>query len=383
MTSSKSPHRTVKGSSACGVTVVVLGPDVDAALLACAHSSPKGRSAPLIFAANENDGITLAQTIGAENVIIYADSPGLMSANPAHVSDAVPVRCASHEELMEFAGQQGSPIGDAAARQLAEHGISYEIRSAADDAGTVIRANGYEDRSKPVTAITVESGYGLISMGVKPVDLIPWKDLQMRVLERIASAGISLEMLQSFAFGTRFLAPVNRLAFMQRLAKEYGLAFHGITGCAKVCVVGTGIRSTPGVFYRSLRALAEHNVPVLHWGDSNVTLSFVVNDNFVRQAENVLHAALAPGSAITSGAAMSLIPACASCASTGVKHALERDRRNSFDICSTTQAGSSRSRNWRGTYSKPRAKTNSPRFACICTICARRSRMIPILHGTS
>jgi DNA-binding response OmpR family regulator len=44
---------------------------------------------------------------------------------------------------------------------------------------------------------------------------------------------------------------------------------------------------------------------VLHWGDSNVTLSFVVHDSFAQRSENALHAALGAGSGIVSGTAVS------------------------------------------------------------------------------
>ena len=253
----------------------------------------------------QREAIELGGAIGAAKVVIYTDLQGVMSANPANVSDAISVRYVSHLELMELADQGASPISDDAAHEASVNGVSYEIRRVTDNEGTVIRADGYEDRFSPITSITVSSGYGLVSMGAKAPEAAVWKDLQMRILERIASAGISIEMLQSFAFGMRFLAPIGRLSFMQTLAEEYGLAFQGIEGCAKLCIVGTGVRSTAGVFYRSLSSLAEQNVPVLHWSDSNVTMSFVVNNNFARLSEKTLHTALAPGSDISVGAAIS------------------------------------------------------------------------------
>jgi hypothetical protein len=283
----------------------VPGANVDAALAHVRELLAKQHNRNIILATSEREAIALAQEINAERVIIYTDSHGVMSADPARVSSAVPVRYMSHEELMELTDRQGGPIDGDAVRDASQNGVTYEIRRAADDRGTIVRADGYEDRSRPITSITSASGYGLVSMGVKPADPVPWKDLQMRVLERIAAAGISLELLQSFAFGVRFLAPADRLRYMQQLAQEFGLAYQAIDGCTKLCVIGTGIRSTAGVFYHSLRALTDRNIPVLHWGDSNVTLSFVVNDAFAQRSENVLHASLAPGSGVATGGTMS------------------------------------------------------------------------------
>jgi hypothetical protein len=294
----------VRGSRVSGVTVVVPGANVDAALAHVRELLAQTDRGSVLLVTSEREAIALAREINAQHVIIYTDSHGVMSADPAHVSSATPVRYISHEELMELADRGCSPIDGDAMRDASQHSISYEIRRTADDRGTIIRADGYEDRSRPITAITSASGYGLVSMGVKPSDAVPWKDLQMRVLERIASAGISLELLQSFAFGVRFLAPANRLKLMQQLAQEFGLAYQAVNGCTKLCIIGTGIRSTAGVFYHSLRALTDQNIPVLHWGDSNVTLSFVVNDHLAQRAENLLHTALAPGGGVATGGVM-------------------------------------------------------------------------------
>ena len=303
MASSRASHRPVRGSRLSGLTVVVPARDIDASMARVRDLLASGEHQAVLVAGDQRDAIALAHRTGADQVIIYTDSHGIMSANPADVSEAFPVRYISHEELMEVADHQGNPIADDALREASANGISYEIRRVRDDRCTVIRANGYEDRASPITAITVAGGYGLVSMGVKPTAGVAWKDMQMRLLERIASAGISLEMLQSFAFGMRFLAPRNRLHFMDDLAKEFSLALHKVERCTKLCIVGTGIRSTAGVFYRSLRAMTQRNISVLHWGDSNVTLSFVVNDDFAKAAENALHASLAPGGGVaTSGA---------------------------------------------------------------------------------
>ncbi len=253
----------------------------------------------------QRDAIELSRALDAARVIIYTDAHAVMSGDPSSIADAVSVRYVSHEELMELADQRANPVSADAAHEASKHDVSYEVRRVTDDEGTVVRANGYEDRFAPITSITVSSGYALFSMGAKPADTASWSRLQMKILERIASAGISIEMMQSFAFGLRFLAPGEHLPFMQTLAREFGLALQRVEGCAKLCVVGTGVRGTAGVFYRSLACLTERDIPVLHWSDSNVTISFVVSESSAQFSEKALHATLAPGSDVSVGAAIS------------------------------------------------------------------------------
>jgi len=253
----------------------------------------------------QRDAIELARAIDAERVVLYTDSPGVMSADPSSVTDAVSIRYVSHEELLELAGQKASPVSADAAAAASTHDVSYEVRNVLDDEGTVIRANGIEDRFSPITSITVSSGYTLVSLGAKPDDATPWPRLQLRILEEIAAAGVSIEMLQSFSLGVRFLAPAASLPFLRALAKTHGLAPHAVERCAKLCIVGTGVRATAGVFYRSFSSLTDRDIPLLHWSDSNVTISFVVNESVARLSERILHQALAPGSDVSVGAAIS------------------------------------------------------------------------------
>lgn len=251
------------------------------------------------------DAIELARTIGAERVILYTDSQGVMSANPSSVSDAVSVRYVSHEELMELADHGANPVSADAANAASTHDVTYEVRSVVDNEGTVIRGNDYEDRFTPISSITVSSGYALYSMGAKNIGATVWTKLQLRILEEIAAAGISIEMFQSFSLGLRFLAPADQLETFKTLAQSHKLAFHVVEGCAKLCIVGTGVRGTAGVFYRGFSTLVEREIPLLHWSDSNVTISFVVTETVARLSETLLHEALAPGSDITVGAAIS------------------------------------------------------------------------------
>jgi hypothetical protein len=240
---------------------------------------------------SQRDAIEIADALGAR-AILYTDSRG-----------AMPVRHASHVEVMELAEQRAAAVSGDAAHEASRHGITYEIRNVVDDSATTVR--GYGSDSSPVTSITVASGYALLSIASRPAEAATWKSTLLRILERIASAGISIELLQSFGFGLRCIATANHLSLMRTIAQEFGLAFGSIERCTKLCIVGTGVSSTAGVFYRGFSALAKENIPLLHWADSNVTLSFVVNDDFARRSEIALHAALAPGADVSVSAAIS------------------------------------------------------------------------------
>ena len=155
-------------------------------------------------------------------------------------------------------------------------------------------ASGYEDRRNPISAITTHAGYTLIVLAQTSTHEPRWNVALLRLLRRIAAAGISIELLQSHATLVRFLAPTARVESVREIANDLGLTFHAKANCSKVCIIGTGVRTTPGVLHRALSAFVESGISVPHWADSNVTLSFVVDEEQAHASQHALRAAFGP-----------------------------------------------------------------------------------------
>ncbi|HYU00961.1 MAG TPA: hypothetical protein VEK85_11310, partial [Gemmatimonadales bacterium] len=61
---------------------------------------------------------------------------------------------------------------------------------------------------------------------------------------------------------------------------------------AIVCVVGEGLRTTPGIAARVFATVRDINVSLISQGASRVNLTFVVEEGRVREAVQRLHEAL-------------------------------------------------------------------------------------------
>jgi len=55
--------------------------------------------------------------------------------------------------------------------------------------------------------------------------------------------------------------------------------------CAKLSIVGAGMRGTPGVMAKVVKALTDAGVEIIHSTDSNITISVLVPDEAAPQAE--------------------------------------------------------------------------------------------------
>jgi aspartate kinase len=59
--------------------------------------------------------------------------------------------------------------------------------------------------------------------------------------------------------------------------------------CAKISIVGAGMRGTPGVMYAVVQVLIDARVPIIHSTDSNITISILVPGTQAASAEAALH----------------------------------------------------------------------------------------------
>ena len=123
-----------------------------------------------------------------------------------------------------------------------------------------------------------------------------WLEKRTKCLERLAANDISVEMLQFARSRLRFVVADSVIDATRGTISECILSWRLVQRCAKICVVGAGIRTTAGIFYRTLTGLAQRNVPVLTFSDSNVTMSLVIPETHAADAESFLHDALAVGS---------------------------------------------------------------------------------------
>jgi aspartate kinase len=68
-----------------------------------------------------------------------------------------------------------------------------------------------------------------------------------------------------------------------------GLPYEVRPACAAISIVGVGMRGTPGVMYRVVRALDGAGVEIIHSTDSNITISILVPLADELRAQRVLH----------------------------------------------------------------------------------------------
>jgi aspartate kinase len=232
--------------------------------------------------------IALGHALGAERVDIYTDVSGAMTADPRRVPTARVIDRASLEEMHELA-QHGAKIMHHKAAGFAERtGTRYAIKGLETDLGTLV--DSADECERPVTGVTASGRVTWIRVIRGDIEN-PQRRMQteLEMFRRIADAGISIDQVTINQAGVAFVVDGDRGSDVRALLGDLNLAVRVREGCAKISVVGTGMRYLPGVVHRCVLALSDADVEIIHCTDSNITISILVPEVDVARAEAAVH----------------------------------------------------------------------------------------------
>ena len=237
---------------------------------------------------SDTTAVALGAGLGAEAVEIYTDVEGVMTADPRQVPEARVLPDITLLEMGEMANEGSRVLHPRAVAMAEAHRVPLVVRS------TFSEAPGTRILDRPV-------GVGELVTGIVTVgglcrvciDLGAAEDLaaeRSRVFESLAGAGLSLDLINVLARRLYVLLKEEDLRsgaddLLQNLGHPGEVRRH----CAKVSVVGQGMRGVPGVMFRIHRALQSGGVELIHSTDSHITISCVVPEDHLARAARALH----------------------------------------------------------------------------------------------
>lgn len=264
-------------------------------------STADGITTTLGRGASDYSAAILAACLGAEELLIYTDVSGVMSADPRIVAGARPLDALSYAEAAELSYFGARVLHPRSVLPAIEAGIPVRIVNtfAPDDRGTTITARSASDGSV-VKATTSLGGLGLITVQGAGMSGVP--GFAAKVFDTTADEGVSVLMISQSSSENSicFAVPAEtadrlRKALERMLAKE--ISHHDVervtieAPVAVVAAVGEGMRGTPGVAGRLFGALgrAGVNVVAIAQGSSELNVSLCVSDADREKAVKAIH----------------------------------------------------------------------------------------------
>lgn len=273
-------------------------------LTGCTGCSERGEATKLGKAGSDYTAAILAYALQAEEVEIWTNERGIMSADAQVVQDAQPLAQLSFGEMMEFAHFGAKIVYPPVFGPLVAKNIPLRIRNIFDPAfeGTYVSLT-------PVTGSQMVRGISSIRhtalLSISGTGMIGMPGMASRIFSALARRNISVILItQASSEHSIGLALSPSQAFKAKEALEEEL--QADIRARRIdpvridyeqsilSVIGAQLRSTPGIAALAFRALARNavNIKAIAQGGTETNLSMVVAQTDYAKALTALHCSL-------------------------------------------------------------------------------------------
>jgi aspartate kinase len=243
----------------------------------------------------------LGAALDAEEIIIWTDVEGVLTADPRLVSDARTIPEISYREAAELAYFGAKVLHPKTLRPVLPAGIPVWIRNsfAPEKPGTKITAKG-RSIGGGVKALTAIRDVALIAVGGPGI--VGVTDVVGRTFSMTAELRAEVLLISQSSSQNDIcfiVAKAHAQATLDALRREFAqdLAHQVVEhitmdpDIAIVAVVGENMRGTPGVAGRTFHCLGREgvNIIAIAQGSSETNISFVVSDKEVKPALLATH----------------------------------------------------------------------------------------------
>lgn len=267
--------------------------------------SPDGATTTLGRGGSDYSATLLGAALDADEVQIWTDVPGMLSADPRKVPTARVVSEVSYDEAQELAHFGAKVLHPRTIRPAVSRGIPVRILSTYEptNAGTVVRDTTPSQRIKAVTTL---KGLTLLTIDVPELeDLSRAASAVFRVLDEDRIEVISVSQSSSRRRMTFILDAQTHgcTLVVPRLQADLGdleVQVRCDDNVAVVAAVGEGAANMPSSLSQLLGVLSRADVPVLATSQqsSNAAMVVVVPEDSADRAVKVVHDSLVGASRV-------------------------------------------------------------------------------------
>lgn len=236
---------------------------------------------------SDTSACILGVALAAEEIEIYTDVDGIMTADPRIVDNACLIDVISYNEVFQLA-DQGAKVIHPKAVDLARRGnIPVLIKNTMNDCkGTLINSFGSNHTSTVISGITHLGNRTQVS--VKLADN-PGESKYRNLLDILAQNKISLDLINIFPSEQIFTIDCDENGKLDSVLNKAGIKFTTIDDCSTIAIVGAGMTGVPGIMAKVINTLSASNIEVLQTADSHMTIWCLIRSDKVVEAINLLH----------------------------------------------------------------------------------------------
>jgi aspartate kinase len=271
-------------------------------------ATPAGVPTTLGRGGSDFSAALLGAALKAEEVWIWTDVDGVMTADPRLVPNARTIGELSYREVAELAYFGAKVLHPKTIRPVIEAGIGLRVCNTfnPNHPGTRLVAELPAPATGVIKAVTAIRGLQLVTLEGRGMLGVP--GVAARTFSAVAATGTSVPLIsqasseQSICFAvplesTRSVIAALQSTFANEIASRDIDRVWASDEVVIITVVGAGMRNTPGVAGRIFHSLGERgvNVIAIAQGSSEVSISMIVDAASTTTAVQTLHELIANG----------------------------------------------------------------------------------------
>jgi aspartate kinase len=232
----------------------------------------------------------IGAALSASEIQIWSDVTGVLTADPRVVPEAQTIERLSYSEAAELAYFGAKVLHPKTIQPAIESSIPVRICNsrAPEERGTLV---GPETETSPHTVKAIAHKSGVTTVQITSARMLGAYgflralfevfEKHRTVVDVVTTSEVSVSL--SLDDAERLPEIVQELEVLGTVRVEKGRAI--------VCVVGEGLRGTPGIAGKVFSTISDINVSLISQGASSINFTFAVEEERVNEAVRRLHEA--------------------------------------------------------------------------------------------
>ena len=259
--------------------------------------SPEGRITTLGRGGSDTSAVALAAALEANRCDIYTDVDGVYTTDPRIMPKARKLNHVTFEEMLELASAGAKVLETRSVAMAMRHNVNLQVRSSfTSDAGTMVVDEDNDMEKQKISGIAYsrdEAKVTLVGLPDKP-------GIAATIFEKLAENHINVDMIVQSAspdksrtditFSVGALDAEKAVACLKTI--ESDLEYNDIVSdpdVAKVSIIGTAMRSQPGIAKTMFAVLAEKGINLHVISTSEIKISVLIDADYTELAVRSLH----------------------------------------------------------------------------------------------
>ena len=259
--------------------------------------SSEGRITTLGRGGSDTSAVALAAALQADRCDIYTDVDGVYTTDPRIMPKARKLNHVTFEEMLEMASAGAKVLETRSVAMAMRHNVNLQVRSSfTNEPGTMVVDEDNEMEKQKISGIAYsrdEAKVTLVGLPDKP-------GIAATIFQALAESHINVDMIVQSASPDQSRTDITFSVGALNVDKavdclktiEAKLEYKDIVfdpNVAKISIIGTAMRSQPGIAKTMFSVLAEKGINLHVISTSEIKISVLIDADYTELAVRSLH----------------------------------------------------------------------------------------------